>query len=1297
MLMRKRDGELSQGNPCSRKGNAAHRCCASVALAIAMAFAPGLALADQGLEAANIDADQGASTGAMAALMDDAGADEADVFAGSYNAAATDAANTSSFSAENEPTSGAASALAVGVLKVLADTDTTAPVYTCDDGWAFSYEINADGTATILDVTAAGAPGTVAIPSSIEGHDVTTIGKLAFYNEGGTDLTASMTGVVIPSTVTTLEQGAFMGSGLTTVSIPSSVREIPASCFAGCSDLAQVTFEGATIGYIGSAAFSGCSSLTRLEIPELTTTVGNEEYRIGPQSFYRCASLETIVFYGNPNTKSSSYIAKSNCFEYCDALKNLVYYCPRSNIPRATSGDRALDGVSEYVTLWFYANEDDAKAARDPLYHITCHNSTRLQDIVNNELDRADIVDSAGNFVAKRVWDESGEFPSLPAGQTWGVTNYTIQSLQTKLANTYRAVPAQEDDLKYGFVTSKTNEAFVQAQSQNTFGSNSYPVYYLDSAGNVPDIGELIAYDPRGNEFASTKYKLVFERNTTVTNADGTTSTAFAAIEGTPTQTGLYRVRAEGTAASNKGTYTQWLAFNVNVFSPTIKSYAKDDVALNLGDVSTLAAKEARKNDAKCAVVVPVSDWRYQLIGAALAGVGSGIVLFDNQGNYSNHATTALVESKVNAVEVVGSTSIVPESKNPASEAYLMDYINERGLQYKTRYNQDSTVQELADQAYTTIKKLADRGNTMYGDGWGTTAIVASPNAWARTLSIAQYAYTQKAPVFFVQDDGLLSATDLGYLKSDGFQKVVVAGDESYVSAACEANIKSACSLPVERLFDGADDTAGAALASAPSLADEQKSVFLADADDAAAVSAAATAAAATGGLALPCACSADSKRIQDYLRQIIVEKGQTSIANVYFVGDFSSIDSGIVERVSAMWKEPLSTTIVAGDTVVSDDCVYKIAKGAETTLVRVRDSAATTATVEPFSYAGRTYSVTSMQAGALSAASKLNTLTVKTTSFSVPASAFKSAPSLKKVAFGTTKVTIGASAFANCSKLQTVTGSAGQSIGASAFEGCAALRTCALLGQAKSVGAKTFSGCKMLSSARLTAATSVGAEAFSGCTRLASAAMPKAASVGASTFKDCKILTSFSAAKATSVGQNAFSGCKKLKSVTLAACKTLGASAFKSCAALSTVAFAKVTTVGKNAFQGCTSLKTLRLANAKTLGAQAFRGCTRLKTVTLPKTTSIGAQAFQSCTSLTSVALSATGLKLVGSKAFYGCKKLKKVALKTKKLTAKNVGSQALKGLPASAKVSVPKAKVKAYKTLFVKKGLSKKATVTA
>lgn len=116
-----------------------------------------------------------------------------------------------------------------------------------------------------------------------------------------------------------------------------------------------------------------------------------------------------------------------------------------------------------------------------------------------------------------------------------------------------------------------------------------------------------------------------------------------------------------------------------------------------------------------------------------------------------------------------------------------------------------------------------------------------------------------------------------------------------------------------------------------------------------------------------------------------------------------------------------------------------------------------------------------------------------------------------------------------------------------------------------------------------------------------------------------------------------------------------------------------KVTAVANNAFKNNKKLTKVTIGNYVTdIGKNAFYNCKKLKTVIIGK-----------------------NVKKIGSKAFYGCKALKNITIKTKKLTAKTVGTSAFKSIYGKAVFKVPASKVNSYKALFKAKGAGKKIKV--
>lgn len=153
-------------------------------------------------------------------------------------------------------------------------------------------------------------------------------------------------GTVIPGSVTSIGENAFLGSGIETIVIPESVTEIGANAFAGCNKLRFISLPS-SITSINNYTFNCCFELSSIALPSNLKTIyeGAFAYCTSMTSLTIPASVDSIgmyICYYCPNlqsikvdSKNQVYDSRNNCNAVIEtATDRIVLGIASSSIPK---------------------------------------------------------------------------------------------------------------------------------------------------------------------------------------------------------------------------------------------------------------------------------------------------------------------------------------------------------------------------------------------------------------------------------------------------------------------------------------------------------------------------------------------------------------------------------------------------------------------------------------------------------------------------------------------------------------------------------------------------------------------------------------------------------------------------------------------------------------------------------------------------------------------------------------------------------------------------------------------------
>jgi prefoldin subunit 5 len=188
------------------------------------------------------------------------------------------------------------------------------PIFASGAENAGDFQYTLEGSNAVI-VRYSGSKSYVEIPTSIDGHPVTSIGAWAFFD------CQTLKSIVIPSSIISIGDSAFSQCyKLDTVHIYDGLSNIGNDAFSNCDSLTCITIPNSVIS-IGQGAFSYCDRLTDIKLPDSLTIIEDN-------LFAYCKSLSSIEIPGG--VTEMGFEVFSNCtslssVSFPDTLENIGY------------------------------------------------------------------------------------------------------------------------------------------------------------------------------------------------------------------------------------------------------------------------------------------------------------------------------------------------------------------------------------------------------------------------------------------------------------------------------------------------------------------------------------------------------------------------------------------------------------------------------------------------------------------------------------------------------------------------------------------------------------------------------------------------------------------------------------------------------------------------------------------------------------------------------------------------------------------------------------------------------------
>ena len=150
----------------------------------------------------------------------------------------------------------------------------------------------------------------------------------------------------LPSGLKRIGKDAFSGVGITSIVIPASVESLGENAFSSAPNLVSVEFEeNSQLNFIGASAFSYCSGLSSIILPESLVT-------LSPYAFNYCSNLEEIYIGKNVNQVGL------HAFASCSGLTTITISDDNANY-KTIGGNVYSKDETTFIRYCFGKNEEE--------------------------------------------------------------------------------------------------------------------------------------------------------------------------------------------------------------------------------------------------------------------------------------------------------------------------------------------------------------------------------------------------------------------------------------------------------------------------------------------------------------------------------------------------------------------------------------------------------------------------------------------------------------------------------------------------------------------------------------------------------------------------------------------------------------------------------------------------------------------------------------------------------------------------------------------------------------------------